>query len=303
MMSVRIVAGSSLLVLLVVDVLLTVFPPLGHGGPLHRRLNHLFWAPYRFLAIRWPRSPLVAWAGPTIAALSLGVWVVCLVGGFALVYSGLHGLAATSSTSAPDWVVQLYYSGYVATTLGLGDVVPTLPSVRILTILEGTAGLFLFAVATTYGLGVSQAVDRAHQLALEIHLFHPDRGARESGTGAAVADRLEWSRSLLRSALDHRHYPLIQFFRPLDSRRDLVAQLPRLLSALSTDDGTPSNRGRADLEAALNVYLVEVNAACIPGWFRPPPTSIEETSSATLLARLCLYLGGRPRDLVEGASK
>ncbi len=41
--------GGLLLVTLVLDVLLTVFPPVGHGGPIHRRQGRLVWSVFRAL--------------------------------------------------------------------------------------------------------------------------------------------------------------------------------------------------------------------------------------------------------------
>ena len=271
--------------ILALDVMLTVFPPLAHGGPVHRHVVRFFWVPFRAVARRWPSSALVAWSGPSVAVGSVAMWLFWLIAGFTLLFASTP-LDAAATATGPGWATRLYFSGYVASTVGLGDVVPTQPMGRLLTVAEGLAGFGLFAVATTYVLGVARAVDRGQRLALEISL--------------ARSDAARWSRAFLRVTLDHRHYPLVQFFRPDDVRRDLVAQLDRLVHDDLSIAGGSIDRRASGLAKSLHYYLSEVNRACLPRSFRPLDGPAEDVATLVLLSRLNDYLGRPHRSVPAG---
>lgn len=308
------VLGVLLLALLGLDILLTIFPPLGHGGPVHRRQNQLAWSVFRLLGRRSDgsvRPTVMGLAGPLIAMMSVAVWGVWLVVGFALVYAPHSTSFSTTAAAAPDgWAEALYYSGYVATTLGLGDVVATTPALRLLTVVEAMAGFALFAVATSYVFSITRELATAGTLALELASFRGggdgrSQRARFGGEGdEAIARWTEaWARSLFRMTHAHGQYPLLQFFRATDHDRALPVQLGRLLDLVSdetdagggADVGGPGARRQASsgvsplLRAALLRYLVEVNRACIPSRFDPLPAPPGEVSAERLHARLLRY--------------
>ncbi len=281
--------------ILALDVMLTVFPPLAHGGPVHRHVVRLFWVPFRAVARRWPSSPLVAWAGPSIATGSAALWLLWLVAGFALMFASTRLDGGATTAASQGWLTRLYFSGCVASTVGLGDVVPSQPMGRLLTVAEGLAGFGLFAMTTTYVLGVAQAVDRGQRLALEISLARGELQADRSNE-VARGDADRWSRVLFRVTLDHRHCPLVQFLRPGDLRRDLVAQLDGLVRDDPSIVGGSTDRRMASLAQSLRYYLAQVNQACVPRSFRPLDASADDVARTVLLSRLNHYLGrpGRP---------
>jgi hypothetical protein len=312
--------GVLLLALLAVDVLLTVFPPLGHGGPVHRRQNQLAWKLFRLVGRRrdgLPRPKVLGLAGPVIAMTSVAVWGVWLVVGFALIYAPHSPSFSSIAASSGGWVEALYYSGYVATTLGLGDVVATTPALRLLTVLEAMGGFALFAVATSYVFSITRELATAGTLALELASFHACGDGRSAGWtlaadggDEAVARWTEaWARSLFRMAHAHGQYPLLQFFRAADADRALPVQLGRVLELVEaeTDRGSGAGTGETEpprpaspavsplLRHALLRYLVEVNRACIPAGFDPLPAPPSELPAERLHARLLRYTCHDPR--------
>lgn len=149
--------GGSLLVLLLVDVLLPVFHPQGHGGPLHRLQNRFLWAVLkRFGRSRGghDRPRFLALCGPVIAIVSVASWGLWLIVGYGLIYFPFGDAFRTTVANGVPSVDAFYYSGYVASTLGLGDIVPAAPGLRLLTVLEAMSGFALFAVATTVTTGL-----------------------------------------------------------------------------------------------------------------------------------------------------
>jgi len=297
--------GALLLLGLLADVLLTVLPPMGHGGPIHRRQTWLLWALIRTCTRRlrapW-RARVAELAGPILTSATVAVWAAWLITGFAIVYAGLPGAFADGRFGVlPGWGDAFYFSGYVATTLGLGDLIPATPVLRAVAVLEAVAGFALFAVATTYVLAISRSISRLQELSLELATA---RRLVEGGSSLASGNAVVrgawpgvWARGFLAAAIAHQQYPLVHFFRPRDPDRDLVLQVDWLLR-WSADI-------RAELEPAIDAsdpnfellfgaisrYLAEVNRACIPGSFAPLGVPVAEARLGAMYARLLDYLG------------
>lgn len=297
--------GIALLSVLLVDILLTVFPPLGHGGPLHRWQNRILWRMTRSTtrgASVSVRARVMALAGPMMTVAAVAVWAGWLIAGFALIYAGIPGaFVDMDPTAFPAWSDALYYSGYVATTLGLGDVIAATATVRAITVIEAMTGFALFAVATTYVLAISRELSGSNSLALELATVH---GAASAGSGSPSASWIpeawsaEWSRHLLRVALAHGQYPLIQFFRPLEVDRDLAVQIGWLVresdargQRTGESSGTVVDPMNELLLASLARYLVEVNDSCIPRSFEPLDQPLDRAPPSELHGRLMSYLG------------
>ena len=87
--------------------------------------------------------------GPVSALSSILSWIALLVLGFSLLYYPAIGRFA-SEPAGPDWAEALYYSGYVASTLGIGDLVAPTPTLRLLTVVEALGGYTLLGVSITY---------------------------------------------------------------------------------------------------------------------------------------------------------
>jgi len=227
-----------------------------------------------------------------------------LVIGFALIYrSSLGGLALDETSGAIAWVEAIYYSGYVATTLGIGDVVATTWWLRLITIVEALTGFGLLALATSYVFAISREVTNTSALALEVatlrgtHAFESD----EVESKAALSRWAEeWARSLFRITDAHGRYPLLHFFRPADPDRSLLVQLAWLLPLA----GVHTVEGEADpthlpppakevLERAITRYLKELNQRCVPRRFYPiPPGEVSlEILYARLLRHMCYEAG------------
>ncbi|MDY7091608.1 MAG: potassium channel family protein [Acidobacteriota bacterium] len=257
--------GIMLLVLLFADLLLTVFHPQGHGGPLHRRLNRLFWG-----ALRWVGAGLsgpskdrfLALCGPLIAVFSVGTWGLWLILSFTIIYSPYRGSLLSTTAGDTSWLDVFYFSGYVASTLGIGDIVPASPSLRLLTVVEAMSGFALFAVATTYLLAVYQYVAKEQILALELAGFLEPTAPRLAP--AALGD---WARPTVRNLLEvvhaHGQYPVLHYFRPVEAERALIIRVGRILDFLDEEISVdPSSCAR--LLSAVRRYLSELHSGCLP---------------------------------------
>lgn len=300
--------GTTLLAVLFMDVLFTVFHPQGRGGLVHQRLNRLVWRAFRLLATRRdraPRSDVLALAGPLMAVLSVATWGAWLVLGFALVYAPyIATFTSTTPHAASGWIEAVYYSGYVASTLGLGDVVASTPVLRLVTVLEAMSGFALFTVTTAYVLAIFRELAGARTLAFELaSLFRGEAAGPALWRGGADETMARWteavSRSLVRVVDAHGQYPIMHYFRPQDPDQALVIQLGTVLILVEREAGAgegdaPTQRtARAFrlLREALMRYLIEMNRQCVPARFDPLQAPLESHPAERLHARLLRYLG------------
>lgn len=296
--------GILLLAVLFVDLLLTVFHPQGHGGPLHRRLNRLFWAALRLLARgvgRPAKDRFLALCGPLIAVTSVGTWGLWLILSFTLIYHPQRVSLLPTPEGDVSWLDVFYYSGYVASTLGLGDIVPASPVLRLLTVVEAMSGFALFAVATTYLLAVYQYVAKEQILAMELASVLGNGTSRLAPDGDGPRDDpasfAAWAGPVARRMLEvvqaHGQYPVLHYFRPVENVRSLVIQVGRLLDRL--EEASSDTGGAGQLRWAVRRYLLELHSGCLPASRRhdshhhKPPLAVGK-ELRSLHARLLGYL-------------
>lgn len=241
--------GVALLILLAVDVFQTVFHPQAHGGPVSTRLTRVVWRGMRCVGDRLPvrrREDFLAVAGPLLAVLTLLVWGLGLVLGYAFIYRDFIDLLQSRTAMNSAWAAALYYSGYVASTLGLGDLVATSDWLRIVTVLQALTGFMLISVAVSYILALYRAEGEAESCAMDLATFFAGRTPSPARTGAAELDRLDrWAegqgRRFTSVMTAYSQYPILHYFRPPNPEQSLVVQLAsilRLMEALEEDERT-----------------------------------------------------------------
>lgn len=247
--------GTVLLLLLVVDVFLTVFHPTARSGPVVRGLSRLIWGATRRVCRggEATRDRLLSLAGPAIAFATPLTWMFLLILGFALIYFPFgDAFTVQPGVPGPAWLQAVYYSGYVALTLGLGDVVATGTALRLLTVVEAGAGFGVFSMAIAYVLSVYRL--QSAQTALAHRIDHalrnasvdwsrPDRRVRE--WAAQVGLMLAGDLGEVNAA--HRQFPILHYFRHPEPRDCLPVQVGRLLAWLGElEDAEGGARGDRD---------------------------------------------------------
>lgn len=307
-------AGGLVLLLLFYDILVTVFHPHGGGGPINRVQSHGVWMLFRAFGTGpdgRPRRKLLAFCGPVLAVLTISIWILILIVGFALVfYPFIAAFPVDPGTAEPRWVKALYFSGYVASTLGIGDVVPPSPVFRLLTVLEAMAGFVLFAISVSYVLAVYREIGVASALSLDLSGYFR-RGVRDvieaaHRVGYDPIDSWldETTRVLLRITQAHAQYPIIHYFHSPDPRQALPVQLGHLVEYLKQTGGEeagPYETARASpsrdaLRATLETHLREINRHVVPDRFEPLEAGGEGASLERQYGRILRYLLYRPAD-------
>lgn len=221
----------------------------------------------------------MAQLGPALVPLTALTWGTMLIAAFTLVYAPwASGFAVSPTATGPmaDWAKTLYYSGYSAVTLGVGDVTPNATGPRMLAFIEAGAGFGLFTAGISYLLSVYNARNQATTIALAISHLVGRRDGRDpidlvaqTATSGSANDLGSWMEQV---SLDiatlvemSGQYPLLRYFHePNDDRaipmamRDLM-ELTTLCHTL-LDPGTyPSLTRGPSMQAVhrLGLHFLE----------------------------------------------
>ena len=259
--------GVALLILLAADVFSTVFHPEGHGGPLTRAQAHLVWKFWRSVAPQreTARNTWLSFGGPILAILTPATWALILVCGFALIfYPWIMGFLVSPGSLRAPWSEALYFSGFAAATLGTGDVVPDLPVLRLLTVVEALCGFALLSASLSYILAIYRENGRKVTLASELALHYALQN--EQPDAGWTADHL-WLKGVARELLHvtnaHAQYPILHYFRPKNDSSSLTLQIAPLLAEAGEfrDADEPA---AALVAAAVDRYVEAADARFVP---------------------------------------
>jgi hypothetical protein len=223
-------AGFVLLALIIFDIYATVLHSSARYGPVGESLNRSVWRVARAASFRLARANrhrLLNMVGPLLLPLLIVVYIVLSVLAFALLYYPHvpSGFTFSVERAEPGWADAVYFSGVTLTTVGYGDVVPRLTSLRLLTLFESASGLVIISLAITYMLTVYAALERKRAVA--VSLYH------QAGKGADVAGfiahhfvegRFYGLRDALRTVTrdlqglheSHIDHPVIHYFHPVE---------------------------------------------------------------------------------------
>ena len=228
-------AGAALVLVAMVDIAVTVLDP-GAPGPLTFRISRLVWRAMHALARAAGRRVILRGAGPTTMAASFAVWLGSLWFGFALVYWAYAEdvyYQPSARAGSGDFADALYLSGVSLTTVGFGDVVADTDALRLVTVVEGGAGLGTITAAITYLLSVYLILGRIRHSSLrlsDLGLADPRSAARwieQAGVGEVARVHEEVSQT----HEDLRRFPNVYYFHSTGPAES-VAGLLRVATVL-----------------------------------------------------------------------
>jgi hypothetical protein len=162
------IAGVLMIAIALNDVFHTLLRPASTG-----RLTTLVFRATWFLSRR--QRPLTV-GGPLTILATIGVWLVLLTLGWALIYlPHLPDGFAYSGVDPADYnpfLEAITYSLVALTTLGLGDMVPAEPLIRLLSPLEALTGFALLSGSVSWFMQLYPALARRRALAVELTSLH-----------------------------------------------------------------------------------------------------------------------------------
>ena len=161
------------------DVFHTLFHPIGRGSIAPQLMKAVWW----LLRVFHPDRRIASLTGPLGIALVVLTWGAMAVVGWAMLYFALmpEGFAFSSELNPAERnpvFDSLYVSLVTIGTLGFGDIVPTLPWLRVIVPLESLFGFMLLTAAVSWVLQIYPALHRRRVVALKLSTLRDARRAQ-----------------------------------------------------------------------------------------------------------------------------
>src|SRR5262249_50260576 len=245
---------------------------------LYYRSTWWLWraAAQRLPAGRW-RHALLSVFGPLSLFGLMSVWAMGLIFGFGLLHWSV-GTPVSGPSGSDSLGTYVYFSGTTFFTLGYGDIFPTAPWGRALSVAEAGIGFGFLALVIGYLPVLYQAFSRRE---ITISLLDARAGSPPSAGGllprihhargmvatrALLSEWERWSAELLES---HLSFPLLGYHRSQHDNQSWVGALTTILDTtaflLATGDGPERYQARLTFamarHAAVDLGLSTLTAA------------------------------------------
>jgi hypothetical protein len=239
-----VIAAALVIAIVLIDTFEAMLLPrrVKHAYRLARLYYRGSWAIWRRLAGRITlgrvRLAFLSVFGPLSLFGLIFVWVFFLITGFALLHWSLGTRLTFLSGEETSFTGYLYFSGTTFFTLGYGDVVPTGPFGRALSVAEAGLGFGFLAAVIGYLPAIYQAFSRRE---IVISLLDARAGSppsagellrrlasarRMAGTPQLLAEWERWAAELLES---HLSFPVLSFYRSQHDNQSWIATLTLIL--------------------------------------------------------------------------
>lgn len=228
--------GILLLILVIYDFFFTTLSGSG-AGFISKSVASISYVATRSSSKIFGRK-VFDFSGMIVNLSVLFVWVVLVWVGLFLVYS-YDPSGITNSDSRPaNWVERLYYTGYVLSTLGLGNFKPTTPFFEIMTSIFSFFGFIFFTSSMTYLISVSSAVIRKRTLSRSISNLgtNPKEVAeklRKVKSTYQAQQLLSLQEKIDNHLVSHQAYPVVHFFSHSNPDNCFSTNFTRLDEALT----------------------------------------------------------------------
>ncbi|MGR2751891.1 potassium channel family protein [Agromyces arachidis] len=256
------IVGIALILTGLNEVFHTLLHPTGRG-----RVTHWAASTTWGLSSRLGRTGRTL-AGPIASIAVVGTWAGLQVVGWTLVYlphipEGFSFAPALRIDEYPPILEAFYFSTVSMSTLGLGDMFPTDPWLRIFAPLQALFGFALLTAAVTWFLELYPGLGRRRALALRIALIRRADTAghllnMESATSSGLLDSL--TEALAQVRIDTWQNAELYYFTEEQAETSLAAQLPYGMHlarlARRSEDRTVRNSGQMLEEAIDDLALV-----------------------------------------------
>lgn len=168
----------------------------------------------------------------------LAMWVLLTWLGLFLVFSYDPDAIVNNQQQTASTSERLYFTGYVLSTLGVGNFQPTTPFFEVLTSLFSFFGFVFFTTAMTYLLSVSSAVVHKRTLALSIRDLGENPGQivnrlLKMDSSFSYQQIANLQQMVNRHSTYYQAYPVLHFFNDADDASSLSINIASLDEALS----------------------------------------------------------------------
>lgn len=234
MQTVQIIIGLLVIVLIFLDFFHTTLS--GNGfGIFSRVVNQLL----NRLILQNRNRKIFLYSGIIHLLVSTFLWLALLFTGAFIVYTAGEEMVVNQTTGLPATKAErFYFTGYVLSTLGIGDFVPGNDTSRVLTGILSFSGFVLVTTGLTYLLSIMNSVLSSKQLSLFIssigedvdEMFHYFRN--QDALSAFISDAGDLRQQILENASSYLAFPMVNYFLTKNHKFAVILQLARLYDVL-----------------------------------------------------------------------
>jgi hypothetical protein len=207
-------------------------------------------------------------SGMVVNLAVLVTWVILIWLGLYLVFSSDPQAIVNDNNRPADTWERLYYTGYVLSTLGLGNFEPVTPAFEMLTSIFSFFGFIFFTSSMTYLISVSSGVIHKRSLALAIkHMGKtPEEMVYRLLNQDEFLSRLKLSslqEKIERHCTNLQAYPVLHYYSSPEKNDSInlnIAALDETVSILFySKEGEKLKNTITPLRASLTYFLNNVD--------------------------------------------
>lgn len=234
MQSVQIAVGVLIIVLIFLDFFHTTLS--GNGfGIFSRIINQLL----NRLILQNRNRKIFTYSGITHLLVTTFLWLAILFLGVFIIYTADEQMVVNGTTGLPATKIErFYFTGYVLSTLGIGDFVPGNETSKILTGILSFTGFVLITTGLTYLLSVLNAVLSKKQLSFFISTTGEDVEElfqylkKQDDLASLVSDASSFRQQILQNSSSYLAFPMSNYFLSRKRKSVLIVQLAAMYEVL-----------------------------------------------------------------------
>ncbi len=230
----QIIAGIVIIILTFLDFFHTTLSGNGFGF-ISKALNRLL----NRLVIQNKDRSVFRFSGILHLLITAFVWLALLFCGTFLIFTAGEEMVVDGTTFLPATTSErFYYTSYVLSTLGIGNIIPGNETSEILTGILSFSGFILITTGLTYLLSVVQTVLSKKQLAFfistigndveEIYFFFK----KDENLEGLLSDANDLRNQILQNASSYLAFPMANYFLTKNRNSALIVQLAVLSEVL-----------------------------------------------------------------------
>lgn len=234
MQTLQIIAGIVVIFLTFLDFFHTTLSGNGFGF-LSRELNRLL----NRLIIQNRNRSIFRFSGITHLLVTTFIWLALLFYGTFLIFTAGEEMVVNGTTFLPSSTSErFYYTSYVLSTLGIGNLIPGNETSEILTGILSFSGFILITTGLTYLLSIVQAVLSKKQLAFFISTLGSDIEEiyyffkKDENLEVLMSDAGDLRKQILENASNYLAFPMVNYFLSKERDSALIVQLAILSEVL-----------------------------------------------------------------------
>jgi ABC-type multidrug transport system fused ATPase/permease subunit len=211
--------GSIILLATIYDFFFTTLSGSGEGFITHfvSQVSHTLIQ----LGVKIFGRKVYSISGMFVNLVVLGIWIVLVWTGLFLVFSSNPDAIVNSNNRVATSIERLYYTGYILSTLGIGNFKPLTPFFELLTSIFSFFGFVFFTTSMTYLISLSSGVIFKRTIALSINNLGetPDELAKslmEKDSSYRYQKFSSLQEMIDRHYVNHQAYPILHYYGNTD---------------------------------------------------------------------------------------